>query len=123
MKNRLSRRELLGSLAATSAMGAGNSQTLPTRPFGATGERVTSLAIGCGNHLWAGCKTQDRGTEALQLALDLGTRYFDTAQAYGDGLSETRVGLVTKERRNEVFLATKTPARTYDDVLGRREAS
>ncbi len=51
MKNRLSRRELLGSLAATSAMGAGNSQTLPTRPFGATGERVTSLAIGCGNRL------------------------------------------------------------------------
>ncbi len=124
MKNRLSRRQLIGSLAAaTGAMGAGNSQTLPTRPFGATGERVTSLAIGCGNRLWAGYKTQDRGSEALQLALDLGIRYFDTAQAYGDGLSETWIGHVTKNRRKEVFLATKTPARTYDDVLSRCEAS
>lgn len=124
MKNRLSRREFLGGVGvAAVASGASSGQALPTRPFGATGERVTILAIGCGNRLWAGYKTEERGAAALQLALDLGIRYFDTAQAYGDGTSETWVGHVTKQRRKEVFLATKTPARTYDDVLKRCEDS
>jgi hypothetical protein len=124
MSNPLSRREFIGGIGAVAAASAAsNGQTLPTRAFGATGDQVTILAIGCGNRLWAGYKTEDRGTEALQLALDLGIRYFDTAQAYGDGISETWVGKVTKQRRKEVFLATKTPARTYDDVLRRAEDS
>ncbi len=124
MKSRLTRRTFLGSVAAaTAASGASTGQTLPMRPFGATGANVTILAIGCGNRLWAAYKTLERGAEALQLALDSGVRYFDTAQAYGDGTSETWVGHVTKSRRNEVFLASKTPARTYDDVLKRAEDS
>ena len=124
MANSLSRREFLGGIgAAAAASAAPSTQTLPTRPFGATGEKVTILAIGCGNRLWAAYKTEDRGAAALQLALDQGIRYFDTAQGYGDGISETWVGHVAKGRRNEVFLATKTGARTYDDVLKRCEAS
>ncbi len=124
MANRLSRREFVGgAAAAVTAQAASGAQTLPTRAFGATGATVPILAIGCGNRLWAAYKTEDRGAEALQLALDLGIRYFDTAQAYGDGISETWVGNITKSRRKEVFLATKTPARTYDDVLRRCEDS
>jgi predicted aldo/keto reductase-like oxidoreductase len=124
MKNRLSRREFIGGVgAAAVATAAPSGQTLPMRPFGATGAKVTNMAIGCGNRLWAAYKTQDRGAEALQMALDHGIRYFDTAQGYGDGISETWVGHVTKPRRNEVFLATKTSARSYDDVLKRCEQS
>jgi predicted aldo/keto reductase-like oxidoreductase len=124
MDKRLSRRAFLGGIgAAAAASGAAGGQTLPTRPFGATGEKVTILAIGCGNRLWAAYKTEDRGAEALQLAFDLGIRYFDTAQGYGDGTSETWVGQVTKSRRKEVFIASKTSARTYDDVLKRCEGS
>ena len=47
MSEPLSRRVFLGTAAAATATGA----ALPTRPFGRTGERVTVLAIGCGNRL------------------------------------------------------------------------
>ena len=119
MSTGVSRRVFIG--AATSSALA--SSRLPTRTFGRTGERLPVLAIGCGNRLWAGYGTRDLGLEALQLALDSGIRYFDTAQAYGDGTSETWVGEATKSRRNDVFLATKTRARTYDGVLSSAEAS
>jgi hypothetical protein len=93
------------------------------RPFGRTGERVTVLAIGCGNRLWTAYGAEDRGLEALHLAFESGIRYFDTAQSYGDGRSETWVGKAAKGRRKEVILATKTSARAYDDVLARCDAS
>jgi hypothetical protein len=124
MSNPLSRREFLGGISAAAVAGAAvTGQPLPTRPFGATGEKVTILAIGCGNRLWAAYKTEDRGAQALQMAYDHGIRYFDTAQGYGDGISETWVGHVTKPYRNGVILATKTSARSYDEVLKRCEAS
>jgi aryl-alcohol dehydrogenase-like predicted oxidoreductase len=119
MNGRLSRRVFLAATGAAAA----DSKALPTRPFGRSGERVTILAIGCGNRLWAAYKTEDRGVEALNLAFDSGIRYFDTAQSYGDGTSETWVGIAAKGRRKEVFLATKTSARAYDDVLARCDDS
>ena len=122
MPSHLSRRVFIGAVGAASGAALASSQ-LPTRRFGRTGERLPVLAIGCGNRLWAGYRTKDRGLEALQLALDSGIRYFDTAQAYGDGTSETWVGEATKSRREEVFLATKTRARTYDEVLSTAEDS
>ncbi len=99
------------------------SSQLPTRTFGKTGEQLRVLAIGCGNRLCAGYGTKDRGVEALELALDSGIRYFDTAQDYGNGASESWVGEATKARRSEVFIATKTRARTYDEVLAGAEES
>jgi predicted aldo/keto reductase-like oxidoreductase len=112
----------LGAAVTSNALGAPG-KTLPTRIFGRSGERVTVLAIGCGNRLWAAYKTEDRGVEALNLALESGIRYFDTAQNYGDGTSESWVGKATKGRRKEVFLATKTGARQFDDVLRNCELS
>ncbi len=120
MSNRFSRREFVGGTmaAAVAAQAAeGDGSTLPTRVFGRSGQRVTILAIGCGNRLWAAYKTEDKGVEALNLAYESGIRYFDTAQGYGDGISETWVGKATKDRRKEVFIGTKTGARKYDDVL------
>ena len=123
MSKPLSRRLFIGSSVTAAATAATPGNVLPTRPFGNTGANVTMLAIGCGNRLWAAYKTEDRGVEALNLALESGIRYFDTAQGYGDGISETWVGEATKGRRKEVFIATKTGARKYDDVLSRCEAS
>jgi aryl-alcohol dehydrogenase-like predicted oxidoreductase len=40
-------------------------------------------------------------------ALDLGVAFFDTADSYGDGSSETVLGLALKGRRDDVVLATK----------------
>lgn len=122
MSNGLSRRIFISAAGAATVATAG-SNALPVRQFGATGEELPVLAIGCGNRLWAGYESKDLGLEALELAFASGIRYFDTAQAYGDGTSETWVGEATKNRREEVFLATKTQARTYDDVLSRCDAS
>jgi aryl-alcohol dehydrogenase-like predicted oxidoreductase len=120
MSERVSRRVFIGTAAAATTSG---STGLPVRAFGRTGERVTVLAIGCGNRLWAAYGAEERGLEALNLAFESGIRYFDTAQSYGDGASEKWVGRATKGRRKEVILATKTSARAYDDVLSRCDDS
>jgi hypothetical protein len=65
----------------------------------------------------------DQAVEALNRALDLGITYVDTAYAYGDGVSETRVGRVMKTRRKQVWLATKVPDRKGDDAMRRIEGS
>ncbi|CQD22839.1 general stress protein 69 [Mycobacterium lentiflavum] len=44
---------------------------------------------------------------SLRLGLDLGMTVIDTAQMYGDGLSETVVGEAIAGRRDEVFLVDK----------------
>jgi predicted aldo/keto reductase-like oxidoreductase len=125
MSQRLSRRKFIGGAAGTAAthaaQAAGNA--LPTRPFGRSGDRVSILAIGCGNRLWAAYKTEERGVEAVSLAFESGIRYFDTAQGYGNGISEIWVGKAVKAHRKEIFLATKTGARKFDDVLHNFELS
>ena len=45
-------------------------------------------------------------------AIDLGVNYIDTAYGYQD--SEQKIGLVMAERRDEVYLATKTERRDRD---------
>ena len=95
MPKRLSRREFLetSALAGAAATGAlsstGAAETaLPTRPLGHTGERVTILALGCGSRLLA-YEKEEAAVAAINLALDIGIRYLDTAYGYGNGRSET----------------------------------
>jgi predicted aldo/keto reductase-like oxidoreductase len=61
-------------------------------------------------------KDEDKALEALNRAFDNGITYMDTAYAYGNGLSEERVGKVMKTRRKDIFLATKVPARNGDEA-------
>lgn len=44
----------------------------------------------------------------VQHALDQGVNYFDTADSYGSGSSETVIGNALKGRRDSVYIATKT---------------
>ena len=117
----VSRREFIGALAASSALAA-QSKPIPTRVLGRTGQRVTILAHGCGSRFTA-YKTDEEAVAALNRALDLGITYVDTAQGYGNGSSEKRVGMVMKTRRNGIFLSTKTAARKADDVMRAFEES
>ena len=125
MTDQLSRRRFLGttvaSAVATSTATAAD-KTLPTRVLGRTGVRVTILAQGCGSRLLM-YGNEDRAAEAIHLALDLGVRYFDSAQAYGNGKSETWVGKALKGRRDEVFLATKIKTRDFDEAMRETERS
>lgn len=95
---------------------------LATRTLGKTGVEVTILAQGCSSRLLM-YEEEEKGIEAIHLALDRGVRYFDTAQAYGEGKSETWVGKALKGRRDEVFLATKIRTRDHDEELRETERS
>jgi aryl-alcohol dehydrogenase-like predicted oxidoreductase len=54
----------------------------------------------------------DESMQALQLAVDLGCTFFDTAWAYGDGLSEAYLGeLIRANPDRRLFTATKVPPR------------
>ena len=117
----------LGSEAATLPNlrnGAANSVSdpLPHRTLGRTRASVSILAFGCGSRFLM-YEEEEKALAALNRAIDLGINYLDTAYAYGDGKSETRVGRVMATRRKEVWLATKIPDRTRDDFMRRLEGS
>ena len=117
----VTRREFLGA-AAAAPLAQGKGRALPTRPLGKTGFQTSILAIGCGSRLQM-YETQDKGVEALDLALRSGINYIDTAQSYNSGKSEIWVGEAVKGRREGLFVATKTQARTADDAMRRAEES
>jgi aldehyde reductase len=70
------------------------------------GERVPALGQGTWN---MGDDPALRAEElaTLRLGLDLGLRLIDTAEMYGEGLSESLVGEAIAGRRDEVFLVSK----------------
>lgn len=96
--------------------------TMPVRPLGKTGYDVCLFGLGG----QATLETPNREEESVAIinrAIDLGVNYIDTAAAYGRGVSETYIGTVMKERRKEVFLATKTNDRSYDGSMRLLERS
>ena len=105
----------LGGVVATTGYG-NTAGKLPTRVLGRTGAKVTILAFGSGSRFLM-YEEEDKALEALTRALDMGITYVDTAYAYGDGLSEERVGKIMKTRRNGLFLATKVNARNGDKAM------
>lgn len=128
MGEKVSRREFLEKSAlfgAVAALGAGNgpaSEKMPTRVLGKTGVRVSILALGCGSRLLS-YKSTEAAVAAINLALDSGISYLDTAYGYGQGRSETWVGQVAKTRRKEFFLATKIEPRDGDMAMRILEGS
>lgn len=115
----------LGAAAALPALPAlADTAALPRRVLGRTGVPVSILAFGCGSRFLM-YEDLESGLAILNRAIDSGINYLDTAVSYGDGKSETRVGMVMKTRRQEVFLATKMPtrARTRDTALREFEVS
>ncbi len=90
---------------------------LPHRILGRTGVSVSAIGFGVAP---LGISRADAALfeRTLHEAIDLGINYIDVAPAYGDG--EEKLGPVIKERRDEVFLVTKTllrEPRTQDEAL------
>jgi aryl-alcohol dehydrogenase-like predicted oxidoreductase len=78
------------------------------RTLGRTGLRVSALGFGCGNV--GGLMIRGTPAErerAVARALELGVNFFDTAPAYGDGVSEEHLGQVLQTLKPECFVATK----------------
>ena len=134
MSKEISRRQFLENVGLGAAAGSSllllkdvagalpASGQIPTRTLGRTGAKVSILAFGCGSRFLM-YKEEEAATEILNRAIDMGISYLDTAYAYGDGASETRVGKVMATRRKDVWLATKIPDRTRDEFMRRLEAS
>jgi len=81
------------------------------RTFGTTGWNVSEIGFGAwaiGGDMW-GPQSDEESLKALHRALDLGVNFIDTAQGYGKGHSEELIGKLLKERRENVYVATKVP--------------
>jgi len=94
---------------------------MPTRNLGHTGHRVGIFSLGAQAMVESG--DTDLAVSIVEKAIDLGVNYIDTAPVYGNTKSETHVGMVMKRRRPEVYLASKTHLRTYDDSMRLLEES
>ncbi|MFG1939099.1 aldo/keto reductase [Micromonospora tulbaghiae] len=77
------------------------------RTLGRTGVQVSTLALGAMNLGPIGRTTQDEATALVGTALDAGINLIDTADVYGNGISEEMVGRAIAGRRDDVVLATK----------------
>jgi aryl-alcohol dehydrogenase-like predicted oxidoreductase len=91
-------------------------EAIPKRPLGKTGCQVTIYGLG-GLFTVARHDCHDEAVEIINRAIDLGINYIDTSALYGDGASELNVGTVMRERRAEVFLASKSHDYTYDGTM------
>ena len=80
---------------------------MQTRRLGKTGYLVSEIGLGCwqlGNSF--GTIDDATADATLEQALALGVNFWDTADVYGDGLSETRIGQKLKAHP-ELRVATK----------------
>lgn len=82
-------------------------------PIGRSGIAVSRLGFGCcplGGHGW-GSFDREEATRAIRRALELGIRFFDTADVYGFGGSEETLGQTLEEilgpERSGVVVTTK----------------
>ncbi len=98
---------------------------IPHRTLGKTGEKVSMYSLG-GQATLEEAFGHDKAIDIINRAIDLGINYIDTSAYYGTserGTSERYIGEVMETRRDEVFLATKTFARTYDGAMSDLEKS
>jgi aryl-alcohol dehydrogenase-like predicted oxidoreductase len=87
------------------------------RDLGRTGIRVSAIGFGgwaiggtteaSGTPLGWGHTFDDESLAAIRRARELGVTFFDTADSYGFGRSESLLGIVLARYRQEVVIATK----------------
>ncbi|MBA4356963.1 MAG: aldo/keto reductase [Desulfovibrio sp.] len=97
----------LAPVLATAALGAdvpaAKGGAMPQRTLGKTGVKVSALCLG-------GMFDTINNQLLLKQALSWGVTYWDTAEVYGNGLSEEGFGRFlarNPERRKDIFLVTK----------------
>jgi aryl-alcohol dehydrogenase-like predicted oxidoreductase len=91
--------------AGGAAQQVSGSEQVPKRPLGKTGVQVSALGVG-GYHLGS-TKDQREANELVSLALDAGINFFDNCWDYHNGMSEERMGVALKGKRDQAFLMTK----------------
>lgn len=88
------------------------------RKLGRAGLEVSEIgygAWGIGGDWWKD-GTDEQAIASLNLAIDLGVNFIDTAQGYGNGHSERLIGQVARNRSERVYVATKIRPQNFNFV-------
>src|SRR5687768_11907836 len=91
------------------------------RFLGASGFKVSALGFGAGTFggkgplfsAWGNTDVEE-ARRLIDISLEAGLNFFDTADVYSDGASESILGEAIKGRRDQVILSTKTGLRAGD---------
>jgi len=79
------------------------------RKLGRSGFAVSDIAYGLwGMSGWSGSDDQ-QSLDSLQLAVDSGCNFFDTAWAYGEGKSDSLLGETMARNKKRLYAASKIP--------------
>jgi aryl-alcohol dehydrogenase-like predicted oxidoreductase len=87
-----------------------------------SGVQLSALGTGCwafgGGEYW-GDQNQKDVNNVVHASVDMGINYFDTAEAYNEGRSESSLGEAMKGiKRDKVIIGTKiSPSNCYKDTL------
>ena len=99
------------------------------RNCGNSGLQLSALGLGCwsfgGGEYW-GEQAQKDADEVVRRAFDLGITYFDTAEVYNEGRSESSLGQAIRGiPRDKIVIGTKISPSNTDPVTapGHCEAS
>lgn len=125
MEYEISRRQFVQTLMAgvvggsfiSSCQETSSTGTIPTRPLGKTGERVS--IIGYGGYDSVVDKSDSESIKLMHEALENGITFYDNAWEYNKGRSEEVMGKAFAEssKRDKIFLMTKVCARDYKGAV------
>ncbi len=87
------------------------------RTLGKTGYKISEISYGS----WSlgadwGNVSEEQAMSVLHSAIDQGVNFIDTADVYGDGKSEQRIGKLLKQRKERIYVATKAGRRLNPHV-------
>ncbi|MGF1587525.1 MAG: aldo/keto reductase [Bacteroidales bacterium] len=99
------------AISATDKLG----EILPQRQLTRDGQKVTAFCLG-GYHLGFIDNPAD-AERMVERSIELGVRFYDNARRYVNGRAEEYMGkFLTPKYRDQIFLMTKAPGRTGDEV-------
>lgn len=95
---------------------------LPLRQLIRDGEKVTAFSLG-GWH-FGNVADEAEAVRMVEVCMDKGVRFFDNARGYQNGGAEERMGrLLVPKYRDQVFIMTKSHARTGEQAREHLELS